>query len=56
VDLDKEERRAGKSGNELGAGLTRCDGGVDKRLREKGFFTSVFPPIFGKTEVTRELN
>jgi hypothetical protein len=56
VDLDKEERRAGRSGNDLGAGLTRCDGGVDKRLREKGFFTNVFPPIFGKTEVTRELN
>jgi hypothetical protein len=28
--LDKEERRAGRSGNDLGACFTRCDGGVDK--------------------------
>jgi hypothetical protein len=50
-DLDKEERRAGRSGNALGAGFTDYDGGVDKRLRE-----DEFSPIFGKTEVTRELD
>jgi hypothetical protein len=31
-ELDKEERRAGRSGNDLGAGFTRCDDGVEKRL------------------------
>jgi hypothetical protein len=55
-DLDNEELRAGRSGNDLGVGFTRCDGGVDKRLREEGLFVSLSPPIFGKTEVTREVD
>jgi hypothetical protein len=55
-DLDKEERRAGRSGNDLGAGLTRFDGGINERPREEGFSVSLSPPIFGKTEVTRELD
>jgi hypothetical protein len=38
-DLNKEERRAGMRGNDLGAGVSRCGGGVDKRLR-------AFPPAF----------
>jgi hypothetical protein len=36
-DLDKEDRRAVSNGYDLGAGFTRCDGGVDKRLHEEGF-------------------
>jgi hypothetical protein len=55
-DLDKEERRAGRSGNDLGAGSTECDGGINERLREEGFFANLSPPIFGKTEVMRELD
>jgi hypothetical protein len=55
-DLDKEESRAGRSGNDLGAGFTGCGGGIDERPREEGFFASLSPPIFGKTEVTRELD
>jgi hypothetical protein len=55
-DLDKEERRAGGGGNDLGAASTGCDGGVDKPLREEGLLTCLSPPIFGKTEVTRELD
>jgi hypothetical protein len=55
-DVDKEECRAGRSGNDLGAGSTVCDGGVDKRLREEGFYASLSLPIFGKTEVARELD
>jgi hypothetical protein len=37
-DLDKEERRAGRSGNDLGVGPTGCGGGIDERLREEDFF------------------
>jgi hypothetical protein len=37
-DLDKEERRVGRSGNDLGAGPMECDGGINERLREEGFF------------------
>jgi hypothetical protein len=33
-DLDYEESRDGRSGNDLGVGLTGCDGGIDKRPRE----------------------
>jgi hypothetical protein len=36
-DLDKEERRVGRSGNDLGAGSTGCDCGINERLREEGF-------------------
>jgi hypothetical protein len=38
------------------AGLTGWGGGIDERPREEGFFASLSPPIFGKTEVTRELD
>jgi hypothetical protein len=54
--LDKAERRVGRSGNELGAGSTGCDDGINERLREEEFFAILSPPIFGKTEVTRELD
>jgi hypothetical protein len=54
-DLDKEESRDGRSGYDLGAGLTGCDGGVDGRPREEDFFASLSPPFSGKTEVMREL-
>jgi hypothetical protein len=42
--------------NDLGAGFTGCGGGIDERQREEGFFASLSPPIFGKTEVTLELD
>jgi hypothetical protein len=35
---------------------TGCDGGIDKRPQEEGFFASLSPPFPGKTEVSRELN
>jgi hypothetical protein len=54
-DLDKEERRVGGRGYDLGAGFPGCGGGIDERPREEGFFASLSPPIFGKTEVAREL-
>jgi hypothetical protein len=54
-DLDKEERRVGRSGNDLGAGSTGSDGGINERLREEGLFANFSPQIFGTTEVTREL-
>jgi hypothetical protein len=34
-DLDTEENRDGRSGNELTTGLTGCDGGIDERPREE---------------------
>jgi hypothetical protein len=34
-NLDEEESRDGRSGNDLGAGLTGCDGGIDERQREE---------------------
>jgi hypothetical protein len=40
-DLDKEDRRVGRRGNDLGAGLTGCGGGIDERPREE-----VFLPTF----------
>jgi hypothetical protein len=46
-DPDKEERRGGRSGNDLGAGLTGLDGGINERLREVGFFANLSPPLFG---------
>jgi hypothetical protein len=55
-DLDKEERRAGRSGNDLVAASTGCVDKADKRLREEGFFGNLSSPIFGKTEVTREID
>jgi hypothetical protein len=55
-DLDKEDRRVGRRGTDLGAGLTGCGGGINERPREEGFFASLSLPIFGKTEVTRELD
>ena len=55
-DLDKEDRRVGRRGNDLGAGLTGCGGGIDERPYEEGFLASLSPPIFGKTEVTRDLD
>jgi hypothetical protein len=55
-DLDKEDRRVGRRGYDLGAGFTGCGGGIDERQREEGFFASLSPPTFGKTEVTRELD
>jgi hypothetical protein len=55
-NLDKEDGYDGRSGNYLGTGLTGCDGGIDKRLHEEGFFSSLSPPISGTTEVTRELD
>jgi hypothetical protein len=55
-DLDKEERRALRSGNDLGADSTGCDGGINERLPQKVFLASLSPPIFGETEVTRELD
>jgi hypothetical protein len=56
ADIDKEDRRVGRRGNVLGAGLTGSGGGIDKRPREEVFFASLSPPIFGKTEVMRELD
>jgi hypothetical protein len=55
-DLDKEDRRVGRRGNDLGAGLTECGGGIDECPREEVFFASLSLPIFGKTEVARELD
>jgi hypothetical protein len=55
-DLDKEKSRVGRSCNDLGAGLTGYDGGIDERPREEGFFASLSPPFSGKAEVTRELD
>jgi hypothetical protein len=42
-----------RSGYDLGARLTGCDGGIDERPREEGFFASLSTPFSGKTEVTR---
>jgi hypothetical protein len=42
-DLDKEESRDGRSGYDLGAGLTGCDGRIDERPREEGVFGSLSP-------------
>jgi hypothetical protein len=55
-DLDKEDRRVGRRGNDLGAGLTGCGGGIDEQPREEGFFAGLSSPISCKTEVTRELD
>jgi hypothetical protein len=55
-DLDKEDRRVGGRGYDLGTGFAGCDGGIDERQRVEGFLASLSPPIFGKTEVTRELD
>jgi hypothetical protein len=55
-DLDKVDRRVGRRGNDLGAGLTGCGGEIDKRPRKEGFFASLSPPIFVETEVKLELD
>jgi hypothetical protein len=55
-DLDKAQRRVGRSGNDMGAEPTGCDGGINERIREEGFSAGLSPPIFSKTEVTRELD
>jgi hypothetical protein len=55
-DLDHEESRDGRSGYDLEAGLSGCDGGIDERPREEDLFASSSPPFFGKTEVIRELD
>jgi hypothetical protein len=55
-NLDKEDRRDGWSGYDLGAGLTGFDGGIDERPREEGFSAGLSPRFSGKTEVMRELN
>jgi hypothetical protein len=34
-DLDKEKRRVERSGDDLGTRSTRCDGGIDERLRDR---------------------
>jgi hypothetical protein len=55
-DFDKEDRRVGRRGNDLGTGLTGCGGGMRReRPGEAGFLASLSPPIFGKTEITGEL-
>jgi hypothetical protein len=55
-DLEKQENRDGRSGYDLEAWLTGCDGGIDERPREEGFFASLSPHFSGNTEVTRELD
>jgi hypothetical protein len=45
-DLDKEDRRVGRRGNDLGGGLTGCGGRIDEHPREEGFFASLFLPIW----------
>jgi hypothetical protein len=55
-DLDYEESRDGRSGYDLGAGFTGCDGGIDEQPREEGFFASLSPPFSGKTEVVWKLD
>jgi hypothetical protein len=55
-DLDQQDIRDGRSGYDLGAGHTGCDGGIDERPHEEGVFASLSPPFSGKTEVTRELD
>jgi hypothetical protein len=42
-DLDEEESHDGRSGNDLGTELVRCDGGIDERPGEEGFFPLAFP-------------
>jgi hypothetical protein len=49
--------KPGRSANwKARAEFMGCGGGIDERPREEGFFASLSPPIFGKTEVTRELD
>jgi hypothetical protein len=55
-DLDKEESRDGRSGYDLGAGLTGCDGGIDERPRKEVFSARLSPHFSGKTEVMRKLD
>jgi hypothetical protein len=54
--LDKVESRDGRTGNDLGPGLTGCDGRIDERPREEDLSTSLSSHISGKIEVTRELD
>jgi hypothetical protein len=55
-DLDKKERRVGGRGNVLAAGLRDAAAGSTSDHVRRFFFASLAPPIFGKTEVTRELD
>jgi hypothetical protein len=48
VGSTRRENRDGKSGYDLGAVLTGCDGGIDEPPRE-GFFASPSLPFIGKT-------
>jgi hypothetical protein len=43
--LDKVDCRTGRSGNTLEVGRSRCNGGIDKRLREEGFFIFAVLPL-----------
>jgi hypothetical protein len=54
--LTRRKNHDGKSGYDLGAGLTGCDGEIDERPPEEVFFASPSHPFSGKTEVTRELD
>jgi hypothetical protein len=54
-DLDKEERRVGRSGNDLGVGSRGCDAGSTSDYVRR-IFASLSLAIFGKTEVTRDLD
>jgi hypothetical protein len=51
-DLDEEERGVGRSGYDLGAGSTGCNGGIDEQLREKGFLRA-FPLLFSTRPKSR---
>jgi hypothetical protein len=53
-DLDYDESHDGRSGYDLGAGCTGCDGGIEKKPREEIFFASLSPPLSGM-KVTWEL-
>jgi hypothetical protein len=55
-DLDKEERRVGGRGKDLGAGLRDAAAGSTSDQCKEGFSATLSPPIFDKTEVTRELH
>jgi hypothetical protein len=54
-DLDKEERRVCGRGNDLGAWLRDAAAGSTSDHVRRAFFNPL-PPIFGKTEVTRDLD
>ena len=55
-DLDTEDPRVGGRGKTLGRGLRDGAAGSTSDRARRGFFASLSPPTFGKTEVTRELD